>query len=320
MFAKQTIWSASLVVVFAGATVVAHADPERPATGTFEVGAGFSSIEGFIARAAVEQSSLFGSGHYLRLDATISRWRQDFGIKYGTPDLGGGLSLSTEMWARTRQLPAFVRSSTGFAFALQKRFSPNVRAFVGYKQEYVERPITAKLSSVSLGMIYETDRTNAGMVYELADRRLGSDYTFDRMHAWIRHSEPLGPFILHARAQGTQLLGQVPTSELLFIDGVTDLRGYERGALMPLGGTSKVGGSLELELPLSRRYGISAAGFVDAGGLMGRDALDRNVGVFGASAGVGLRWRSPIGTLTFDWAVPLDGGAPRFLFGIGGPW
>src|SRR5688572_15932933 len=118
MFAKQTSWSASLVVVLALAPVIAHADPERPATGTFEVGAGFSSVEGFIGRARVEQSSLFGTGHSLCLDTTISALRQDFTVGYGTPDLGEGLSLSGQLWNRTRVLPAFTREGAGFAVAL----------------------------------------------------------------------------------------------------------------------------------------------------------------------------------------------------------
>jgi outer membrane protein assembly factor BamA len=39
------------------------------------------------------------------------------------------------------------------------------------------------------------------------------------------------------------------------------------------------------------------------------------------SVGVSIIWRSPIGPLRFDWALPLDGerrGA-QFLFGLGAP-
>ena len=37
-------------------------------------------------------------------------------------------------------------------------------------------------------------------------------------------------------------------------------------------------------------------------------------------APVSLIWRSPIGVLRFDWAIPLDADdhAPRFSFGVGG--
>nr|MBA3821855.1 BamA/TamA family outer membrane protein [Deltaproteobacteria bacterium] len=58
---------------------------------------------------------------------------------------------------------------------------------------------------------------------------------------------------------------------------------------------------------------ISAAAFVDVGGI-----YEPGEGRTGASAGVSLIWRSPIGPLRFDWAMPIDGGRPIFSFGLGG--
>ena len=315
MFAKQTIASASFVVVLAGASVIAHADPERQATGTFEVGAGFSSYEGFIAQSRVEQSSLFGSGHMLALDARISAQRQDFTLQYTTAKFGDGLSLSTELFMRQRELPAFTRRGTGGAFALQQQLTPSLRGFIGYRFEQVTEPVRTRISAATAGLIYETPATTVGVAYEVSDQRLGAAVNFERLNAWVRHAKPVGPLTLRLGGSYTQLTGNVPKSELLFIDGVTDLRGYAPGAIAPLGGTTKLTGRAELEVPLIRRLGISAVGFVDAGGF-----VDGGVGTFGASAGVGIVWRSPIGTLRFDWAVPLDGGKPRFLFGLGGDW
>jgi len=317
MFAKQTIVSASFVVALAGASGFAHAEEpdERPKTGTFQVGAGFSSIEGFVAAARIEQSSLFGTGHMLALDARISRMRQDFGLLYSTPDLGNGLSVSAELFNRQRQLPAFNRIGAGGAFTLQQRFSPNVRAFIGYRYEQVTSPISARLTSVTTGLVYESEATTIGMAYEVSDHRLGSDFNFDRINGWIRHHEPIGPLTLHLGASMTRLMGDVPQSERLFIDGWTDVRGFRAGAFAPLGGTSKWSARAELEVPLIRRIGLSAVGFADAGGID-----DSGFSRAGTSVGVGLSWRSPIGPLRFDWAVPLGGGEPRFLFGIGADW
>lgn len=315
MFAKQTLSSASLVVVLVGAAVIAHADPAPEGTGTFEVGAGFSSYEGFVARTRVEQSSLFGSGHMLALDATVSRWRQNFRINYGTTDLGGGLTLHAELFNEKRQLPAFVRHGTGGALTLQQQLGPNLRAFIGYRYEVVQEPTVGRIASVRAGMIYKTRESDIGLTYELADRRLGSDFTFDRVHAWVARHQPIGPLTLHLTGSFEQLMGAVPLSERMFINGLTDLRGYAPGALAPLGATSKLSGRAELEVPLVRRIGLSAVGFVDAATIG-----DKTFGASGASAGFGLVWRSPIGTLRFDWAVPLDGGEPRFLFGLGGTW
>jgi outer membrane protein assembly factor BamA len=73
-------------------------------------------------------------------------------------------------------------------------------------------------------------------------------------------------------------------------------------------------GRAELEAPLIRSVGLSVRTFYDAGGIFD----GRGFGHVGSSVGFGLTWRSPIGPLTFDWAYPLDGSPPRFLFNIGG--
>jgi translocation and assembly module TamA len=81
---------------------------------------------------------------------------------------------------------------------------------------------------------------------------------------------------------------------------------------MSLGGNFKYTTRAELEVPLISKWGISAVGFVDMGGIY---APGR--GTSGLSAGLGLVWRSPIGPLRLDWAVPVDGPAPRWGFNIG---
>jgi len=302
MFAKQTTSSASLVAVLACASV-AHAE----GTGTFEVGVGYRAYEGFIARTRV-------ANHYLALDASISARRQDFSATVVTPERDG-LQLRADLFDTTRGRPGLTRQGTGSALTLEQQLGPNLRAFAGVRIEEVTQPLRASLRTLRAGLAYATDQTTVGMDYELSDRRLGSDYTFDRMHAWFSHQRPLGPVTLHLAVDATHMLGDVPRSERRFLDGVADIRGYAPGALAPLGATTKVSGRVELEVPLWRRVGLSAVGFADAGALGDSQHL-----ASGASAGAGLMWRTPIGTLRFDWAVPLDGGAPRFLFGIGGAW
>jgi outer membrane protein insertion porin family len=59
---------------------------ERP-TGTFQVGAGFSSVENFIAMAQISQNNLFGRGQSLSLQATLSSIRTLFNIRFSEPYL-----------------------------------------------------------------------------------------------------------------------------------------------------------------------------------------------------------------------------------------
>jgi outer membrane protein insertion porin family len=57
---------------------------ERP-TGTFQVGAGFSSIENFIATAQVQQQNLFGTGQSLSIQGQVSGIRQLININWFEP-------------------------------------------------------------------------------------------------------------------------------------------------------------------------------------------------------------------------------------------
>src|SRR5262249_60820869 len=57
---------------------------ERP-TGTFQIGAGFSSVENFIAQAQISQNNLFGRGQTMALQAQISSLRQLFLLRFVEP-------------------------------------------------------------------------------------------------------------------------------------------------------------------------------------------------------------------------------------------
>jgi outer membrane protein insertion porin family len=57
---------------------------ERP-TGTFQIGAGFSSVENFIAQAQISQNNLFGRGQTLALQAQLSSLRQQFLLRFVEP-------------------------------------------------------------------------------------------------------------------------------------------------------------------------------------------------------------------------------------------
>ena len=103
MTAMQTIVSASLVIAI---PLLAHAEPEerppgevqpaklplipkRKPTGTFEVGAGYSTDDSFRFHARIAQSSLFGTGKQLSLTAGLDKRRQDFVLAYVDPALLG---------------------------------------------------------------------------------------------------------------------------------------------------------------------------------------------------------------------------------------
>ena len=323
------------------------AHPEPP-TGTFVLGAGFSSDEGFIASASIAQDDLFRTGSHLSLHARLSARRQLFLLRFVDPDvLGSRLGLGVDLYNDVKQRPGFERGAAGGSLTLSHPIVGKLRAFVGYRIEEVEVTPEATLaaratdmlppfaggtlSALRTGVVYDTlDRriaplrgSNIGASIEIAGSRLGSDLRFARTEAWAQTHQPIGPLTLHLSGSLTTISGPggAPRSERLFLDSMQELRGYMPLAFgpvdsmgMPVGGEAKVLGSAELEVPLIRRIGLSATAFADVGGLFDRTAGSQ----IGHSVGLGLLWRSPIGPLRFSWALPIDGSdKPVFVFGIG---
>ena len=99
---------------------------------------------------------------------------------------------------------------------------------------------------------------------------------------------------------------KMPASERFFAGGDQSVRGYGYQKLGPtdksgdiIGGRYLVVGSIEFDYLFMGDFG--AAVFVDSG-----NADDNFVPSLKTGAGIGLRWRSPVGMLRFDIAHPFD--------------
>lgn len=123
---------------------------ERP-TGTFQVGAGFSSIENFIATAQVQQANLFGYGQSLSLQAQVSGLRQLVNLRFFEPYfLDSDFSASVDLYDQLRIYNDFSQSSRGgsltFGYPLVE---PELTASVAYTAELDE--VSTQTQSTFLG-------------------------------------------------------------------------------------------------------------------------------------------------------------------------
>jgi len=137
-----------------------------------------------------------------------------------------------------------------------------------------------------------------------------SDASFVRLDVdarWVRALGDTMRVLLHggAGALNTSSFERLPPSQRFFTGGDRSVRGYgyqeigsrnAEGAVV--GGEYYALGSAELEWLFYKDYG--AALFFDAGDAF-RDSLDLKKG-----AGIGFRWRSPIGMVRLDLAHPFD--------------
>ena len=108
----------------------------------------------------------------------------------------------------------------------------------------------------------------------------------------------------------------VPGSERFFAGGDTSVRGYALDRLgipfktidtngFPTGGNAVIVLNAELRVPVIG--GLGAVGFMDAGQVFNR-VSDFDFGQIKPTAGMGLRYQSPIGPIRVDLGFKLDRG------------
>jgi len=260
---------------------------ERP-TGTFQIGAGFSSVENFIAQAQISQNNLFGRGQTLALQAQISGLRQLFLVRFIEPYLfDTKWTFAFDIFNQSRAFGTFSRNATGGNLTWGYPLSYEARAFVTYKLEdvgvttgnagfanigAVRQPVEASsvanlfrgglTSSVRASMSYDsrnnrlfpTEGWYETAFIELADKFTGSENLFVRYGGFIRHYRPLfGPFVLKMNAEvgvttSRDPLG-VPITERYLIGGIYDVRGFRPRSLGPILRVSQPG---DVGQPLGR--------------------------------------------------------------------
>lgn len=117
----------------------------------------------------------------------------------------------------------------------------------------------------------------------------------------------------------TNDLNEMPKSLRFFAGGQNSVRGYDFESLGEtndagdvIGGKHLLTGGVEYEHPVADKWG--AAAFVDAGNAFDNTAhMSMKVG-----AGVGVRWKSPLGPVRADIATPKDNQSDiHFYFSLG---
>ena len=233
-------------------------------TGTFQIGAGFSSLESFIATAQISKQNFLGHGQTLSFQATISSIRSLYTISFFEPYfLDTDWTLSVDLYNFQQDFDDFTRGALGGELSFGYRFTPDLHLSLGYKLENVEITIgglrgrstipIANLfndgltSSLKTTLTYDTrnDRMfpSAGQFTtgsaEIAHAYLGSDSEFLRLLARTRwYFNPFWKVVLKLNATVGYVTPisadrQVPIFERFFVGGIFDVRGYQRFSLGP---------------------------------------------------------------------------------------
>jgi outer membrane protein insertion porin family len=245
---------------------------ERP-TGTFQVGAGFSSQEQFILTAQISQQNLFGRGQSLSLQGQISGLRQIFQLQFTEPYfLDTKWILSVNAFNMARFYEGFSSTSTGGTLGFGYPVLPDLRLYLSYTGQYVDVSTkstgtflpsssiySANIRNVPLADLFSdgfssslrgsvtydtrnnrmfpTRGTYNSLSVQVASPYLGSETEFVRWQAFSRWYFPLfWNFVLRINLEGGLIYnpsGRVAIYERFFEGGIYSVRGYRLRSLGP---------------------------------------------------------------------------------------
>ena len=230
---------------------------KEKATGTFQIGAGFSSAENFIATAQISQQNFLGRGQTVSLSAQISSLRQLFQLQFSDPYfLDTMWTLSLNGFNTQTQFRSFLRASTGGSVTFGHPITDFVRLFLTYSLEFVRsEPDAGLFNQPTLAALNNTGRISslrATASYDSRNNRLfptggmfhqlsaevsapffGStqNRSFQRFRWNSRFYQPLfwrfiGRLSLRAGYLNTDAEQGLSPSEKFVLGGIQSLRGY----------------------------------------------------------------------------------------------
>jgi outer membrane protein insertion porin family len=312
---------------------------ERP-TGTFGIGAGYSTQDRLVGMVEISQTNLFGRGQQLRLQGIIGAISNRFRLSFLEPYLfDRPLSLGFDAYNWEREFDEYTRKSRGGSVRLSHPLRwKYTRIYGSYRFENVDlsdlRPTASQVlreaaeihntSAVSFSirrdsrdaLFMPTQGSDNSLALEMAG--LGGDTAFFRAVAESGWYFPLWwgtVAVAHGRVGYLSRLdwGALPAYEKFYLGGIDSLRGFNFAEITPrdpvtnerIGGDSFSQLNLEYRwpVPLLKKYGFMGTVFFDAGNVYGSNY----VGPFlRTSVGGGVRWFSPMGPLRIEWGLNLS--------------
>lgn len=118
--------------------IIVNVEVTEQLTGTFQVGAGFSTIENFVLQGQVSYDNFLGRGGQVQIVAQVSSLRRLFNFSYFTRYfLDSKWNFVFNVFNSQNIFPSFSRNSTGFRVSWGYPIIRDLTLFLGYSLENV---------------------------------------------------------------------------------------------------------------------------------------------------------------------------------------
>lgn len=313
------------------------------ATGTFSVGAGYSSVENFMFMGEISQRNFLGKGQSLTFKGVLGGETTRFSLNFVEPYLRDTqLSFGIEAYNWEVEYDDYTKESMGGAVRFGYPLNDDLRTFVKLRMDNTDMSDVSDYAStiikdsqdihstrsVSTGILYDTRNDyynpshgwNNRISIEYAGGLLSGDSAFVKLEGAVSYYHPIWKSVIgHIRA-GTGYVtegssGKLPIYERFFLGGIDSVRGYKYGRISPTDPNSldddRVGGNymgfiqLETIFPLLKNMGLNGVIFLDMGNCWDDDNDYENQ-TTRLSVGPGIRWLSPMGPLRIEWGFNIN--------------
>jgi len=290
----------------------------------YTAGAYISTDTGAGAKLGVSRRWLNSKGHKAQFDIDYAQRLQAYSASYRIPLLGpNDRSLNFGITHREEDTDTSQSKNDRIVVNESRKWHGFTRTIgvqylagtfkIGEEDRYTrlffgEGTLTKKQAD---DFFFPRKGWSAGTAIRFAPEGLISDTSFSQMTLDGKYVLGLGRrtrFItrLSFGAMAVDDFNQLPPELRFYAGGDRSIRGFDYQALGSededgdvIGGTYLAVGSLELERYFWRDWG--AALFVDAGDAWLKGDFSTNVG-----AGIGVRWRSPVGVVRVDFGYPIQ--------------
>ena len=309
---------------------------EKP-TGIFSIGAGYSALDHAVVSAQVSQQNLFGRGQTLSLKASLGSTSQLYDISFTEPWLFDmPLWSKFDLWNFYREYDTYKLDSKGFGATFGYPIYQYVTGYVGYRlsqdnvkdildtASYYTKKQAGETMSSGVTFTLARDSTDDVMFPSTGSKNSASveytggpfmgDVSYTRYgvsSAWF-FPLPLDT-VIGVRGRAGLISGnegkEVPIYERYYLGGINSLRGLRSvGPTDPatgevIGGLTMLNFNADYVFPLIKNAGMKGILFFDTGNSW---ESGYHIGDMRRTAGVGVRWYSPIGPLRLEWGYVLD--------------
>ncbi|WP_310600072.1 outer membrane protein assembly factor BamA [Desulfobulbus sp.] len=317
-------------------------DVKEKSTGSFQIGAGYSSSENMLFMGEISENNLFGTGNRLSLAASTSSESTRYNLKFINPRLyDSQVSGSIDLFNWEREYDDFTKDSTGATFRLGHPLWEEWRIFYAYTISNTDltdidynNVSSAILQSKDINLLSmpevslvrdtrdklfsPTKGSRNSVTVSYAGGPFGGDAEFTKVEGSSTWYFPLfWSTVLNVKGAAGQAFenedGKLPVYEKFFLGGMNSIRGFESASISPIdprtgdkiGGDKMWYGTVAVIFPLVKDMGIDGEIFHDFGNVYDIDE-DWDLGDYKKTAGVGILWASPLGPIRLAWGFNLD--------------